>query len=425
MNIVVVGVSHKTAPVEVRECLAFPEKTLPEHLTSLAASPEVNECLILSTCNRVELYCTVKDLEKGTEMVKEFMHRRYPEADGHLKVEPHLYCYTGVEAIRHTFRVASSLDSMMVGEPQILGQLKEAYDAGLQHKTTGLILNRLMKKAIMVAKRVRTETKISQNAVSISYAAVELARKIFGSLEQKSVMLLGAGEMAELAARHLVNNGVHHVIVATRTYENAVKLAEEFKGEAVHWDDFPRAMANADILISSTGAPYYVVKYDDMNHVIKERRYKPIFCIDISVPRNIDPEINNIDNVYLYDIDDLQSVVETNIKERHKEAEEAEGIIALEVETFLHWAAGLDVVPTIVALREKLEGVRKSEFDKALPKLGDMTEKQIRAVETLTNVIINKVLHDPMATLKSEANTENSAMYAEAVRKMFNLDGKE
>ncbi|MDH4100345.1 MAG: glutamyl-tRNA reductase [Nitrospirota bacterium] len=425
MNIVVVGVSHKTAPVEIRECLAFPEKSLPECLASLAKAPGVNECLILSTCNRVELYCLVQDLDKGAQAVKEFLYQRFHVSDGPEKVGPHLYCYTGTDAVRHTFRVASSLDSMMVGEPQILGQLKEAYDFGLQHKTTGLILNRLMKKAIMVAKRVRTETKISQSAVSISYAAVELARKIFGNLEQKTVMLLGAGEMAELAARHLMNNGIHHVIVATRTYENAVKLAEEFKGEAVRWDDFPRAMVNADILIASTGAPHYIVKNDEMKHVIKERKYRPIFCIDISVPRNIDPAINEIDNVYLYDIDDLQSVVEANIKERHKEAEEAENIIAGEVNTFLEWGSSLEMVPTIVALREKIDGIRRTELEKALPRLDGLDEKQIKAVESLTNGIINKVLHDPMTTLKKEANGENAAMYVEAVRKMFNLDGKE
>lgn len=423
MSIVVVGLSHKTASVEVREKLSFPEAKLPDALCCMGRCSMVNENVILSTCNRVETYALVKDVEKGSELLKDF----YLEYHG-LNDEVYrnsLYAYTGREAVRHIFRVAASLDSMVVGEPQILGQLKDAFDHALANKTTGVVMNRLMKKTISVAKRIRTETKIAESAVSISFAAVELARKIFGDLEGKAVMLAGAGEMAELAARHLVNNGVKTVLVANRTFERAATLADEFGGRAVKYEDFPDEMVHADILIASTGAQHYILTQKDMAKVIKERKNRPVFLIDIAVPRNLDPDINKIDNVYLYDIDDLQSVVASNIKERQKEAELAEDIVEEEINTFMSWLRSIDVVPTIVAIRDKAETIRQGELERTLSRMGELTEKQKKQVESLTQAIVNKILHTPLVALKQSAGDPEGSSHVEAARVLFDLDRQE
>ena len=419
MNIVVIGLNHKTAPVEVREKLSFPEAVLPDALRRMGGLEHVSEGAILSTCNRVEAYAAVGDVERGVEAVRRFFFEYHnmecPAGEGGL------YAYNGREAVRHVFRVAASLASMVVGEPQILGQMKDAFEHALTHKTTGLVVNRLMKKAISVAKRIRTETKIAESAVSISFAAVELARKIFGGLDGRSVMLAGAGEMAELAARHLVNNGVRTVMVANRTYERAVELSQEFDGRPVRFEDLASEMVHADILIASTGAANYILTHNDMSRVIRERRNRPVFLIDIAVPRNLDPEINKIDNVYLYDIDDLQSVVESNIKERAREAEQAEEIINAEIETFMAWFGSIDAVPTIVALRDKAEAIRASELEKTLPRMGELNEKQKRQIEALTQAIVNKLLHGPLVALRKSAGDPEGSGHVEAVRSLFDL----
>jgi glutamyl-tRNA reductase len=419
MNIVVVGLSHKTASVEVREKLSFQAATIPDALACMGKLEQVSEHLILSTCNRVESYAIAKDADIGAEKIKDFF-LDYHGLTGDVYRDS-LYSYGGREAVRHIFRVAASLDSMVVGEPQILGQLKDAFDKALNHKTTGVIMNRLMKKTISVAKRIRTETKIAESAVSISFAAVELARKIFGNLEGKSVMLVGAGEMAELAARHLMNNGVKSVMVANRTYERAVDLAKEFDGQPVKYDELFTEMVHADIVIASTGAAHYIITHDDMAKVIKDRKNKPVFLIDIAVPRNLDPGINKIDNVYLYDIDDLSSVVESNIKERQKEADLAEEIIDQEIEIFMSWLRSIDVVPTIVAIRETTERMRKAELEKTLSKMGEITEKQRRQVESLSQAIVNKLLHNPLITLKQSANLLEGSTRIEAARALFGI----
>jgi glutamyl-tRNA reductase len=420
MGIVVVGLSHKTAPVDVREKLSFPEAVVPDALKALMGYEGIKESLILSTCNRVELYTCVQESKKGVEQIKKFIsdyHSLSPES-----LEQALYVHPDAQGVRHLFRVASSLDSMIVGEPQILGQLKDAFDIALTAKTTGAVLNKLLKKSISVAKRVRTETKIAESAVSISFAAVELAKKIFGNLEDKTVMLLGAGEMAELAARHLLKNGVKSVLVANRTFERAVELAEEFNGSAVRFEDFPSEMVMADILICSTGAQTCVVRHDVVHKALKDRRNKPIFMIDISVPRNIDPEVNKIDNVFLYDIDDLQGVVNTNIEGRAREAEKAEELIMQEVETYLQWERSLDAVPTIVELREKVEDIRRRELDKTLCQLNGITEDQRKAVEVLASAIVNKIMHAPIVVLKQAASGRDSNDLLAFGRKLFNLD---
>lgn len=420
MGIIVVGLSHKTAPVDVREKLSFPEATVPEALKTLMGYEGIKESLILSTCNRVEISVWADDSAQGIEQVKKFISDYHGLSRESL--ERALYVHADAAGVRHTFRVASSLDSMVVGEPQILGQLKDAFDIALKAKTTSTVLNKLIKKSISVAKRVRTETKIAESAVSISYAAVELAKKIFDDLWGKSVMLLGAGEMAELAARHLLNNGVKSVLVANRTFERAVELAGEFNGSAVRFEDFPAEMVMADILICSTGAPHYVVKHDDVSRALKGRHQKSIFMIDISVPRNIDPEVNTIDNVFLYDIDDLQGVVASNVQGRQQEAEKAEDIISTEVGTYLQWERALDAVPTIVDLRDKVEDIRTRELEKAFCQLNGISDEQRSAVECLSKAIVNKIVHAPIVVLKQEAIGKESDKLVNFARKMFNLD---
>jgi glutamyl-tRNA reductase len=421
MSIIVVGLSHKSAPIEVREKLNFPENTLPDALRKLMTYEGVRESLIVSTCNRVEIYASVQDSATGVDRIKQFISDYHGLSRESL--EQSLYVYPDAQGVRHTFRVASSLDSMVVGEAQILGQLKDAFDISLKTKTTSTILNKLIKKAISVAKRVRTETKLAEGAVSISTAAVELAKKIFGDLEGKTVMLLGAGEMAELAAQHLLGNGVKNIMVANRTFERAEELALEFKGDAIRFEHFPDALVMIDILICATGAPKYVVNRDIIAKAIKERRHKPIFLIDISNPRNIDPEVDKEDNVYLYDIDDLQSKVDVNTEGRSKEAAKAEELISLEVETYLQWERALDAVPTIVDLREKVEDFRKRECDKTLASLNSISDDQKRAIEAMSQAIVNKLLHAPLVVLKQAASTpgEGDATIAVA-RRLFNLD---
>lgn len=421
MKILAIGLNHKTANVDVRERLAFNGPKLEEGVFSLRKIPEVKEVAVLSTCNRVEIFTCVNNIASAAENIKNFLSNFHsiPRND----FEKSLYAHADSEAIRHIFRVASSLDSMIVGEPQILGQLKNAFDFALTKKTTGVLLNKLMKKAISTAKRVRTETRIAENAVSISYAAVELAKKIFTDLSGKSFMLLGAGEMAELAARNLVNNGVSDVKVANRTFERGYELAKEFNGKAVRFEDFLKELMHTDIVICSTGAPAYVLLKEQMQKVMKERKHKPVFIIDISVPRNIDPEINKIDNVYLYDVDDLQEVVDTNMLERKKEAEKAEKIIDEEVEKFIKWISSLDSVPTILALRQKAEEIKNEELEKFKNKFPEIDAEQIKAVEYLATAIINKLVHPPTVALKED--TEDRDELIAMIKKLYGINGDE
>jgi glutamyl-tRNA reductase len=421
MKIFVAGLNHNTADVEVREKVAFDGSRLDDGLRRFRELPEIQEAMILSTCNRVELYAHVRDTQKASESVKSFLSEFHNVSRASL--DRSLYIYADISAIRHIFRVASSLDSMVVGEPQILGQMKGAFEMALERKTTGILLNRLMKKAISVAKRVRNETKIAENAVSISFAAVELAKKIFADLSEKVFMLLGAGEMAELAARHLMSNGVKEVIVANRSYERACDLSKEFNGRPVRLDDFLREMVHADIVICSTGAPHYILLRDQMQKVLKERKQRPVFLIDISVPRNIDPTINDLDNVYLYNIDDLQGIVDANMFERRKEAEKAEKIIEEEIEPFLKWLSSLDSVPTIVALRERAEEIKREEFEKLMNRFPGMEEKQRKAIEYMASAITNKLIHPPTKALKEDP--EDRDLMIAIIKKLYGINGEE
>ncbi len=421
MSIIVIGLNHKTADIELREKLAFSDTRIPEGVQGILNLPEMREIIILSTCNRVELYLYGDSAPETPDKVKLFLSDFHSvELD---RLDRSLYTHTGLDAVRHVFRVASSLDSMVLGEPQILGQVKDAYNRALSMKSTGLMLNKLMKKAASVAKRVRTETKIAENAVSISYAAVELAKKIFQDLREEVFMLLGAGEMAELAARHLVNSGVKEIVVSNRTHERGCSLADEFCGRAVKFEDFKHELINTDIIICSTGAPEYVLRLKDMEGVMKERRNKPVFLIDISVPRNIDPKINNLDNVYLYDVDDLQNVVDSNLHERQREAEKADEIIDEEVAVFDKWCQSLDAVPTIIALRKMADKIKKEEMKKLSSKLNGVNEGDMKSIECAVTGIINKLIHPPTVALKE--SDEDRDLMISALTRLYGLNGKE
>ncbi|MBF0344082.1 MAG: glutamyl-tRNA reductase [Nitrospirae bacterium] len=419
MNIIVIGLNHRTADVEIREKLAFNAETIVVGLSRLMDLPGVSEAIILSTCNRVELYVYADNGVAVTERIKDFLSGFHSLERSRL--DKALYVYYDDDGVKHIFRVASSLDSMVLGEPQILGQLKNSFDLSLSHKTSGIILNRLMKKAISVAKRVRTQTRIAENAVSIGYAAVELSRKIFNNLDNKVFMLLGAGDMAELAARHLTNCGVKEVVVANRTYERGCALAKEFSGRAIQFSDFKKELVNADIVICSTGASNYVITHHEMERIMKDRRLRSVFIIDISVPRNIDPDINKIDNVYLYDIDDLQGVVDTNMNERQKEAIKATNIIDEDVESFNKWLHSLDTVPTIVALREMADEIKKDELTKLFNRLNNIEEKDRKSIEIMANTLVNKLIHPPTVALKESAEDKDTLI--STVRRLYGLNG--
>ena len=419
MKLLLTGVSHNTAPVEVRESLAFRAEDLPRALQDLRSRAGVNEALILSTCNRVEITVTTEDSIDPQTTVDLFLtdHKPVP-ADG---IGPHVYRYEGREAIHHLFRVAASLDSMVVGEPQILGQLKVAYTAA---KDAGAVcgwLDGLLTRAFGVAKRVRSETGIGQMAVSVSYAAVELARKIFGSLAGRTVMIVGAGKMSELAARHLRRSGASHVFVTNRTHDRAMEMARLFQGTPVEYDRFHATLPEVDILIASSAAPHYILNKEEMQRVIAARRNKPAYLIDLAVPRNIDPSVNDVANVFLYDIDDLQEVVNANLRERMKEAERAETLVSEEVERMMARLKVVEITPTIVGLQEQLEQIRSAEIEKARRRYGPFTPQQEEALEAATRAIINKVAHGPISELRVQAGKPDGARAVALIKKVFHL----
>jgi len=418
-GIVIVGLNHRTAPVEIRERLAFPAEAVGHALRGLVEREGIAEGVILSTCNRVEVCVLAGEPYKGAEAVKEFLASYH--AIPLKELNGYLYHHEGVEAIKHLFRVASSLDSMVLGEPQILGQVKDAYGYASEFRSIGPILDKFYSKSFSVAKRVRTETKVASSAVSVSYAAVELAKKIFGTLKDKTVMLIGAGEMCELAARHLLAAGVKGIIVTNRTFERAVKLAEEFDGRPIRFDELLSHLKAADIILSSTGAPHFILKKQDVEDVIRIRKNRPMFFIDMAVPRDIDPDANQIDNVYVYDIDDLNNVIETNLEERQKEAQIAEEIVAAEVQSFFRWLEAQQVTPTIVMLRKKFEEVKNAEVAKAIAMLGADDQKTRKVVEALASAILNKVLHPPIAAMKKDVEGRDMTELVATIRELFDL----
>ncbi len=419
-DIVLIGMNHKTAPVELRECIAFSPEEISTGLDYLKSRPQVSEAFLLSTCNRVEIILATDDTSSAVMEAKSFISRfKGIPSD---RFDSALYTYQGEAAVQHVFRVAASLDSMVVGEPQILGQIKQAYQLATSRNSSGVILNRLLHKAFFVAKRIRTETAIGDNAVSISYAAIELARKIFGDLIGKTVLLIGAGEMAELAVEHLIRHKTAGIIVSNRTYERGMELAKRFKGKAIRFDEIIEALTVADIVISSTGSPDYVVSRQQVKNMMRTRRNRPIFFIDIAVPRDIDPEINTLNNIYVYDIDDLKGVINENVEDRKKEAVKGERIVDEAVIQFKRWQENLDVVPTIVGLRRKIEDIAHAELQRTLQSMNHLSSEDCRAFDRMINAVIKKILHDPTVLLKSTGSHWNKSAYLDLIHKLFKLD---
>ncbi len=421
-HIVLLGMNHKTAPVEIREQLAVACASQANPLQLFPYLRHVQELFFLSTCNRVEILFTCLSLDEATQEIKALLrtHLGTPQISA-AELEAGLYVHRDEQAVRHLFRVSASLDSMVVGEPQILGQIKAAYREAITYRTVRVILNRLLHKAFSVAKRVRSDTMIGCYAVSISYAAVELARKIFGELEGKKVLVIGAGEMAELAAEHFLAQGVRHMAVANRTLERAMALSQRFKAKTVPFDHILDELKDVDIVLTSTGSPMPVLTFQDVKSRMRRRRNKPLFFIDIAVPRDIEQRVNEIDNVYLYDIDDLQGVVELNRTERRKEAERAEHIVWQEALKFQEWLRTLDVVPTIIALREKAETIRRNEMRKTLAQLPGLADRERQAIEVLTESIVGKLLHDPIMFLKKKATRDSKQIFVDHTQQLFNL----
>lgn len=420
MDLLCLGVNHRSAPVEVRERVAFGAPAIAEDLAKVRALPGVREVVLLSTCNRVELYAVGSEMQVVPELTA-FLHARHDLPPGLL--DPHLFTLTAEDAARHLFRVACSLDALVVGEPQILGQVKDAFRAALEARTLGPVLTRAFHRAFGVAKRVRTQTGIAQSAVSVSFAAVELARTIFGSLQGALCLLVGAGNMGELAARHFVQEGAE-LWLCNRSFERAQVLAQGFGGTARTLADLPMLLEKADVVLTSTAAPGFLVTPALLPAVMRARRYRPLFLVDIAVPRNVDPKCTDVENVYVYDVDDLARVVDKNKEKRQREAQRAEVLVTQEVDGLRQWWAGQAVVPIIKALRHKAETVVAAELARTLPGLPpELTDRQLRSITSMANAVVSKLLHDPIAALKSMPPESTEAHdLATAAQRLFALE---
>jgi len=423
-KIILIGASHKTAPVELREKLAFSQEQIETALEFIKQDSGIREGLVFSTCNRLEfLYIPENgDLENKDRIdaVIQFISKlkQLPVAE----FKPSLYIHTDDAAVRHLFCVAASLDSMVVGEPQILGQVKKAYKSAARAGVTGVLLNRLMHKSFSVAKRVRKHTGIGDNAVSISYAAIELAHKIFADLATKSVMLIGAGEMAELAVEHLMTHQVKNIVVVNRTFKNALELARKFNGQAVQYEERESALADVDIIISSTGATDYVLTRDQVKGIMKKRKNNTLFFIDIAVPRDIDPRINKISNAYVYDIDDLRNIVESNMTRREQETVRAQRFVEEALLAFRRWLDELAVVPTIKAINRKMTDIVNLECEKTLAGLPHLSKDDAESIRRMTKAIASRAIHDPILFLRNTGDHRNDSFYLNVARHLFNLD---
>ena len=420
MTLLLIGINHKTAPIEVRERVAISREELPGATRALAEVPGVTECMIVSTCNRVEILAAVDapNANSPTDGLTSFLHRHFGLDPALLA--PHLYEHRDQEAVRHLFRVAASLDSMVVGEPQILGQVKDAFAVARASGTVGGHLEHLLQGAFAAAKKVRSETEIGSNSVSIASVAVELARKIFGSLQGRTVFLVGAGKMSELAARHLVQQGAGAILVTNRTLERARRMAETFQGQVIPFGQLYEAASQADIVISSTGAPHAIFRREHGQEFLRRRRNRPMFFIDIAVPRDVDPEMGKLEGIFVYDIDDLQQVAAAHMAERSREATDAEALIEGEVERFHQRQLTVNVAPAIVALQHQAEEIRQAELKHAHARLGSLSAEQLAAVEALTRGLVNKFLHLPMQALKQAAR-EHDAARMEALCETWSL----
>jgi glutamyl-tRNA reductase len=423
MHVLLVGVSHRTTPVELRERLDFSTRGVDRALAALAGSPSHDEATIVSTCNRVELYVGCKDVDAARQGLERFISDFHGIDHGELA--PHLYAKVGPDAVRHLFRVAAGLDSLVVGEPQVLGQVKDAYNVAAQLGSTGTLLNKLFHSAFAAGKRVRSETGLSEGAVSVSYAAVSLARKIFGSLKGRTVVVLGAGEMGKLTAIHMQAQGIARLIIMSRTASHAAGLAHTIGGTAMPWESLSTAMAEADILITATGASVPIISRDMVAHTMKARRGRPLFIIDIAVPRDVEAGAGDLEEVFLYNIDDLQTVVQENISKRSTEAAHAETIVTDEVSRFVAWLNSRGAVPTIVALRQRFESIRQSELRRLEPKLAGLGPDARARVDEVTRLIIEKLLINPTEQLKSVSDADTIAAYSDALNRLFDLSGDE
>ncbi|MGB6191709.1 MAG: glutamyl-tRNA reductase [Terracidiphilus sp.] len=412
-----IGVNHKTAPIELRERIAIAREDLPQATRALAAMPGVAECMIVSTCNRVEILVSVDEKSADADLAG-FLHRHF--ALDRSLLAPHIYQHDEQDAVRHLFRVAASLDSMVVGEPQILGQVKEAFAVAKASGTVGSQLEHLLQSAFAAAKRVRSETEIGSSSVSIASVAVELAQQIFGSLHGRTVFLVGAGKMSELAARHLVQQGAGAILVTNRTAARAHQLAAPFNGRAIPFEQLYDAASEADIIISSTGAPHPIFRREHGQAFLHRRRNRPIFFIDIAVPRDVDPAVNKLEGIFVYDIDDLQQIAAAHLAERGREAGSAEALIAVEVEHFHQRRRAVNVAPAIVSLQQQAEELRKAELSRMRARLSSLTPEQAAAVETLTRGLVNKFLHPPMQALKQAAR-DNDPERVEALCEVWSL----
>ncbi len=420
INIVDIGLNHETAPVELRELLSFGDHNIDRVINAFKESNDILEFIVISTCNRVEIVFTTHRPKQARESTVEFLSRF-----GGIKKKdllPALYIHDGREAVRHIFRVGASLDSMVVGEPQILGQVKEAYRTAAKHKTSSVILNRLMHRTFSLAKKIRTETDLSVYPVSVSFEAVELGKKIFGDLSGKNVLLIGAGEMAELAALYLMNSHTQEIMITNRTFDRALELARRFNGKAVSFPEMGDQLTEADIIIASTASREPIISFKQIKEVMRQRRNRPIFFLDIAVPRNVEPRVNEIENAYVYDIDDLKKIANSNMDKRKKEAVKAERMVDEEVIRFSEWLKTLDIVPTIIDLQSKCEKIRQVEMEKTLSNLGGLDSGQKKEIEKLTFSIIKKVLNDPIVFLKGRKDRSTRDLYLDVTRKLFDLD---
>lgn len=419
MQLVVLGLNHKTASVDVRERFSLSEEKIRQGLRHIDAYEQMNEVVIISTCNRNEMYVVVEDAQLAFSVLKQFL---YDITNNEENVDEHLFYYVDETCIAHLFRVAASLESLVLGEGQILSQVKKAYAIAKEAGVTSTVLNTLFHRAIAVGKRVRTETRIAYSAVSVSYAAVELAKKILGDLSAANVLLLGAGQMGELTARHLVDNGVKKVFVANRHYGRAMELAERFRGEAVDFEHAMQCAMRADIVITSTGAPHYIVKTWETRQLMTKRKGQPIIFIDIAVPRDVEPEVAEIKDVRLFNIDDLEAVVDSNMKVREEEAALAEKIVEEEVISLMRKFRYLSFRPVMALLTDKAERVRRREVKRAMAKLPEITPEERKVMENMSRMIMRKMLREPMVKINSAAGTGNEQYYIDAMRNLFKLD---
>jgi glutamyl-tRNA reductase len=419
LRVVVVGISHNTAPVEIRERFTFSEDETGIAVAELSSMEGIEECMVLSTCNRTEIYTASENAESCIDSIKRYLSDSSGISPEELS--PYLYVSIGHMAVRHLYKVACGIDSMVLGEPQILGQVKSAYRNAVIKETAGLILNRLCHSAFFAAKRVRTETGIGSRAVSVSYVAVELAKRIFDDLSSRKVMLIGSGEMAELAARNLVSAGIGDLVIASRQFDRAASLAERLNGSPVRFEELYYHLKDMDIVITATGSSDFIIKTSHVKESLKLRNNDPVFMIDIAVPRNIDPRVEELPDIYLYDIDDLKGVLDENIKTRKESASKANDIVHEVERAFEVWIVGLKAVPAIIDLKKRFETIKNLEVERALSKLDSYTDKDKDVIEAMASRIVGKILHGPLTKLKEEASTSMGALYVDSVKKLFEL----